>query len=37
MSSPEPTALGGQLKQHDRGDLPVAHLQSDGVMLEEGL
>lgn len=37
MSSPEPTALGGQLKQHDRGDLPIAHLQSDDIMLEEGL
>lgn len=36
-SSLETTALGGQLKQHDRGDLPIAHLQSDDVMLEEGL
>lgn len=36
VSSPEATALGGQLKQHDRSYLPISHLQSDDVMLGEG-
>lgn len=37
MSAPEATALGGQLKQHDRSYLPIPHLQSDYVMSGEGL
>lgn len=36
MSTPEATSPGGQLKQHDRGDLSISHLQSDDAMLGEG-
>lgn len=36
MSSPEATALGGQLKQHDRSYLPVSPLQSEDAVLGEG-
>lgn len=36
MSTPEATALGGQLKQHDRSFLPVSPLQSEDAMLGEG-
>lgn len=35
MSSPEATALAGQLKQHGRRNLPVSPLQSEDVMLGE--
>lgn len=35
MSSPEATALGGQLKQHGRSYLPVSPLQREDVMLGE--